>query len=192
MAELFALYRQDPFWLWLALGCVFVALSLATGRGRLIWAALAAVAVALVEVAGLRVGLWVEIPLFLILCAAIYGVLFLRARPGEAASVPPSGPNQAPLQFQTPAERRAATHSRPAVKPVTSNAERDARSARLIGRIGRTTSEFVNGVGRVWIDNAEWGAELSRSEGILPAGSPVRILRVIGGIRLQVEGLQTG
>ena len=66
---------------------------------------------------------------------------------------------------------------------------RQGQTARLTGRIGRTTSEFVNGVGRVWIDGAEWGAEIDSGEEDLPEGAPVRVVRVIGGIRLQVHGL---
>lgn len=195
MAALAALYLQDPFWIWLALACAFVALSLATGSGRLVLPALAAAVVALVEVAGLRAGLLLEVLLFLVFTGAAFGAANLIARKrseaGPSAPVAPTAP--APLQYQTPAERKAASQGRTSASPVTTNAERQARSERLIGRIGKTTSEFANGVGRVWIDNAEWGAELSRgSHGSLPAGSPVRIIKVIGGIRLQVESLQTG
>ena len=195
MAALAALYLQDPFWIWLALACVFVALTLATGSARLVLPALAAAMVALIEVAGLRFGLIVEILLFLVLTAAAFGVMTVIARRREtgASTIPAAPATPAPLQYQTPAERKAASQGRTAAKPATSDAERQARNERLIGRIGKTTSEFVNGVGRVWIDNAEWGAELSRgSVGLLPSGSPVRIIKVIGGIRLQVESLQTG
>jgi membrane protein implicated in regulation of membrane protease activity len=67
-------------------------------------------------------------------------------------------------------------------------ASRD-RTARLIGRIGRTTSEFINGVGRVWIDGAEWSAEIDAGDYGLPADAPVRVLGVAGGIRLKVQAL---
>jgi len=63
------------------------------------------------------------------------------------------------------------------------------RTGRLVGRIGRTTSEFANGVGRVWIEGAEWAAELEGHEDDLPPEAPVRITRVIGGVRLQVRAL---
>jgi membrane protein implicated in regulation of membrane protease activity len=63
------------------------------------------------------------------------------------------------------------------------------RTSRLVGRIGRTTSEFSNGVGRVWIEGAEWAAELETGEDGVPPEAPVRVTRVLGGVRLQVQGL---
>ena len=63
------------------------------------------------------------------------------------------------------------------------------RATKLVGRIGRTTSEFANGVGRVWIEGAEWAAELESGEDMMPPEAPVRVTRVIGGVRLQVQGL---
>ena len=67
-----------------------------------------------------------------------------------------------------------------------------AQPARLIGRIGRASGEFANGVGRVWIDGVEWAAELDAAGDTLPAGQPVRITRVVGGAKLQVHPLQAG
>jgi membrane protein implicated in regulation of membrane protease activity len=63
------------------------------------------------------------------------------------------------------------------------------RTSRLVGRIGRTTGEFANGVGRVWIEGAEWAAELESGEDGVPPEAPVRVTRVVGGVRLQVQGL---
>jgi len=62
-------------------------------------------------------------------------------------------------------------------------------SAELVGRIGRTTGEFVNGVGRVWLDGSEWSAELDFGEDTAPPDARVRVMRVIGGVKLQVRAL---
>ena len=62
------------------------------------------------------------------------------------------------------------------------------RTGRLVGRIGKTTGEFANGVGRVWIEGAEWGADLESGE-FLRSDTPVRVTRVSGGVRLQVRAL---
>lgn len=172
MAALEALYQQDPFWIWLALGSLFVSLSLATGSGALVWPGLAAVGVALLEAVGLRLGLAIEAALFVALSLAALALPYARAalRPLAAAG----GGDGA------------------ARSPDPIGADPQARTARLVGRIGRTNSEFVNGVGRVWIDGAEWGADLDGGDGTLSAGATVRVVRVIGGIRLQVHALKTG
>jgi membrane protein implicated in regulation of membrane protease activity len=128
MAALEALYLQDPFWIWLAISCLFVALNLATGAAVLMWPGIIAALVAVIELVGLKLGVVNEAGIFTMLCLAVIG-------------------------------------------------------------IGRTTGEFVNGVGRVWIDGAEWGAEIATGEDDLPEGAPVRVVKVIGGIRLQVHGL---
>lgn len=170
MAAIEALYLQDPFWLWLALSCLFVSLNLATGSALLMWPALAAAAVALLELVGLRLGLAVEAGLFAALVLAAFAVLYAR----QPRTVVAAGPGE------------SAPRSTGRAAPG-----RQDQTARLIGRIGRSTGEFVNGVGRVWIDGAEWGAELD-SEEVLPDGSPVRVVGVIGGIRLQVHALTSG
>jgi membrane protein implicated in regulation of membrane protease activity len=169
MAVLDALYRQDPFWVWLALGCLFVSLNLATGTNRLMAPAVAAVLMALAELVGLKLGLTIEAALFLGLCVlALVGGWMVKPRAKVDARAP-----------QNPGKGAGAPG-------------RQDQTGRLVGRIGRTTSEFANGVGRVWIDGAEWGAELDGGEEGLPEGAPVRVVRVIGGIRLQVHALTTG
>jgi membrane protein implicated in regulation of membrane protease activity len=162
VATLEALYLQEPFWIWLAVGCLLVSLNLAAGRGLLIWPAAAAAAIAVLEAAGLRLGLLVEIPLFLLLSAG--AVVAARRRSGAVRE--PAKP-----------------------KPADPIAGRKIETERLIGRIGRTSGPFANGVGRVWIEGAEWAADLQGSEEILPDGTPVRVVKVIGGIRLQVQSL---
>jgi membrane protein implicated in regulation of membrane protease activity len=168
MATLHFLYQQEPFWIWLAVACLFVSLNLASGAGVLMIPALAAVAVALAELAGLRLGAVVETLLFFAVAAAgVAALAWSRLRPRPAAE---------------PVVDAGVT--RPATRPQD-------HTARLVGRIGRATGDFANGVGRVWIDGAEWGADIEGVEH-LPAGSPVRIVRVIGGIRLQVHPLSLG
>ncbi|HWA63812.1 MAG TPA: NfeD family protein [Caulobacteraceae bacterium] len=48
-----AFYASHPFWVWLALGAVFLVIELATGSGWLLWPAGSAVAVALATLTGL-------------------------------------------------------------------------------------------------------------------------------------------
>jgi membrane protein implicated in regulation of membrane protease activity len=161
-----ALLRQDPFWFWLGLGSLFVALNLATGVAQAMWPAIIAVLMAVVELAGLKLGVVNEAGIFALLCLAAAGAgYFLSSRAMVAAG--------------TPKAARDGGDARGS----------QGQTARLAGRIGRTSGEFVNGVGRVWIDGAEWGAEIATGEEDLPAGAPVRVVRVIGGVRLQVQGL---
>jgi hypothetical protein len=82
--------------------------------------------------------------------------------------------------------RRAVDRQASAAAPP---AARSTHPARLIGRIARSSGDFANGVGRVWIDGAEWAAELEGSGDALAPGRPVRIVRVLGGARLQVHPL---
>lgn len=170
MAALAALYLQDPFWLWLGAGCMFVALNLATGSSLLMWPAMAASVVALLELVGLRIGMTIELAIFAVLSLGAGAVLVSRIPRTEVA-----GGVDAPRR--PPGKAAAGTQD---------------RTGRLVGRIGRSSGEFVNGVGRVWIEGAEWGAELDSGEEVLPDGVPVRVTKVIGGIRLQVHALTTG
>lgn len=87
------------------------------------------------------------------------------------------------LAFTVPAARRAwraAERAKPEPRPE--------HPARLIGRVARSTGDFANGVGRVWIDGAEWAAEIEGGEDV-PRGHAVRVTRVIGGVKLQVHPL---
>jgi membrane protein implicated in regulation of membrane protease activity len=163
-----ALYQQDPFWIWLAVASLFVALNLATGSSLLMWPGVAAALVAVLEVVGVRLGLIVEGWLFVGLSVAMLAVVALRMpRPVVAAAEP-------------------ARRTKPG--KVSTGTVEQGESGRLIGRIGRASSEFANGVGRVWIDGSEWAAELDGAE-VLPEGEPVRITKVVGGIKLQVSSL---
>ncbi len=171
MAALAALYLQDPFWLWLGAGCLFVSLNLATGSSLMMWPAMAAAVVALLELIGLRFGVTIEIAIFAVLSLGAGGAVLVSRMPRTQAA----GGTDAPH----PPHGRAATG-------------RQDQTGRLVGRIGRSSGEFINGVGRVWIEGAEWGAELDSGEEILPDGVPVRVTKVMGGIRLQVHALTTG
>ncbi|HTI66986.1 MAG TPA: NfeD family protein [Caulobacteraceae bacterium] len=171
MAALEALYLQDPFWLWLALACLFVSLNLASGASLLMWPGMAAAVVALLELAGVRLGLPVEAGAFVVLSlGGLAGVIARRSR--AKGAVVADGPGDRPTG-------KAA-------------GDRQEQTRVLVGRIGRSRGEFVNGVGRVWIEGAEWGADLDGGDGTLPDGASVRVTKVIGGIKLQVQALQTG
>ncbi len=80
------------------------------------------------------------------------------------------------------AARRAAARLQAQAPPTPTSAE-------LIGRVGVTAGEFVNGVGRVQLDDAEWSAELAQGADMAPAGMAVRVTQVLGGAKLKVETL---
>lgn len=53
------------------------------------------------------------------------------------------------------------------------------RARRVLGQTGEARADFVAGRGRVFVDGAEWPAELEGG-GELAAGAPVRVVRVEG------------
>jgi membrane protein implicated in regulation of membrane protease activity len=172
------LYIQNPFWIWLAVGAVFVALDIASGSGKLIWGGVAAAAIAFINLADVRLGAPVEIGVFALV--AVGGMILVsapwRSKPATSASR---------SEVLKPVKKTKAVRQDAEVVAPVACAD---RTGRLIGRIGRTTGEFANGVGRVWIDGSEWGAELD-GEDILPPETPVRVMGVTGGVRLQVRGI---
>jgi membrane protein implicated in regulation of membrane protease activity len=176
MQTLYDLYLQNPFWIWLAVGAVFVALNIATGSGKLIWPAAAAAFVAFVNLAKVRLGMPIEVTVFvgLSILGVVLSVVLSRRTP------------HIPREAAVERERRAPP---PEAVPQTLDQPNPDHGGRLIGRIGRTTGEFVNGVGRVWIDGAEWGAEIDNGEEVLPPDAPVRVMGVTGGVRLKVRSL---
>jgi membrane protein implicated in regulation of membrane protease activity len=177
MQTLYDLYLQNPFWIWLGVGAVFVALDIATGTGKLIWPGVAAAALAFINLADVRLGTGVEIGVFLAVSAL--GIVLTS---GFHLRRPHASP-----------DNDLVVEKKQAPTPVAEVLEQSSpdRTGRLIGRIGRTTGEFVNGVGRVWIDGMEWGAEIDAGEDALPPDAPVRVMGVTGGVRLQVRGLMT-
>ena len=167
MTTLEALYMQEPFWVWLGAGALFVALNLATGSSLRLWPSVAAAIVACLDLAGLKLGMPVEIGLFAGMSAVAFGLVYgLSPSTKVMAGFPEASAGPSKLAFG-----------------------RQDQTARLIGRIGRTTVAFGNGVGRVWIDGAEWAADLESGEEDLAIDTPVRVIRVIGAVRLQVCSL---
>ncbi len=68
MDALFQLYAAHPFWVWMALAAIFLAVEVPTGSGYLLWPALAAALTALLT--GLRLGLPTELLIFAALTMA--------------------------------------------------------------------------------------------------------------------------
>ncbi len=170
MAILAALHDQAPYWVWLGVAGVFVILGLVTGVRTLLWPVLAAVSLAGIELVNVRLALSAEIALFLAMTVVAYTVP-RWVTTARSAKVHGLGEHE-----------DGPPRSRHEMGTVD-------RTSRLVGRIGRTTSEFSNGVGRVWIEGAEWAAELETGEDGVPPEAPVRVTRVLGGVRLQVQGL---
>lgn len=178
MQTLYELYVQNPFWVWLAVGAVFVGLDVAIGSGKLIWGGVAAAAVAFMNLSGLRLGSKLELAVFAVVAVGGAVISFMPWKPRPSAATPHDN-------VRGPSARKPGR-----AEPTDVPTADERRTARLIGRIGRTTSDFANGVGRVWIDGAEWGADLDGEETI-PSDTPVRVISVNGGVRLQVRNLMT-
>jgi membrane protein implicated in regulation of membrane protease activity len=65
--------------------------------------------------------------------------------------------------------------------------ELNDRGARLVGRYGETVGDFAAGCGRVFVDGAEWTAELDEHTDAEPAaGARVKVVEVVDGGRLKV------
>lgn len=67
MQTVIDLYTNQPFWMWLALGVVLLAIEAALSTEWLLWPAVSAGAVAALTAVGLRLGLPVEIAIFAVL-----------------------------------------------------------------------------------------------------------------------------
>ena len=65
-----SLYMDHPFWVWLALAAVLLAIELPTGTGWLLWPAASAGVMAALTFAGVRFGWAGEIALFAVLTIA--------------------------------------------------------------------------------------------------------------------------
>ncbi|HEX4182907.1 MAG TPA: NfeD family protein [Caulobacteraceae bacterium] len=61
------------------------------------------------------------------------------------------------------------------------------RGARLLGRHGETVGAFAGGQGRVFVDGAEWTAELEGDDVGPPPGARVEVVKVVDGGRLRVR-----
>jgi membrane protein implicated in regulation of membrane protease activity len=170
MATLWALYQQAPYWAWLGLAGVFIIVALVTGARVFVGPVLAAAVMILLGFVNIQMALLAETALFL----AIVLVTYIAPRWLASRRIAHVQGFAEPNRFGAPKKLEMGTVD---------------RASRLVGRVGRTTSAFANGVGRVWIEGAEWAAELEPGEETMPPEAPVRVTRVIGGVRLQVQGL---
>ncbi len=64
------LYFTHPFWFWISIAAVILALEVATGSGYLMWPAAAAAVIAVINLIGLRLGLPSELALVAVLTLA--------------------------------------------------------------------------------------------------------------------------
>ncbi len=177
MPSVLDLYQQNPYALWLGVGVLLVLVNLITGMGRLVWPTIAAGAVASVSLVGAHVELPFEIVIFAVL--TIFFLLLPRKLNAPRTAYIADDDAHEVLEAKKPRRGKARDE-----RPVGAM----DRTGRLVGRIGKTTGEFANGVGRVWIEGAEWGADLESGD-YLHADTPVRVTRVSGGVRLQVRAL---
>ncbi|CAN5437137.1 NfeD family protein [soil metagenome] len=69
MDGLMAFYATHPFWVWLAVGAIFLAVEVATGTGWLLWPAAAGLLVGLLTLV-VKPGLPIELGLFAVLTIA--------------------------------------------------------------------------------------------------------------------------
>lgn len=67
MDAVVAIYQAQPFWLWIALGCLILAIEAASGTEWLLWPAVSAGVVAIVVLVAPNLGLAIELALFAIL-----------------------------------------------------------------------------------------------------------------------------
>ena len=58
------IYLDHPFWVWLAIGALFLAAEIATSTGYLLWPAASAAILALLALFGIRLGLPAELSIF--------------------------------------------------------------------------------------------------------------------------------
>jgi membrane protein implicated in regulation of membrane protease activity len=83
------LYRQQPFWVWLAVGSLILTAEVATGSGWLLWAAASAAAVGYIAMLAPDLGLAPEIMLW----AALSLVSTFAAKRFLPAQAPPGDIN---------------------------------------------------------------------------------------------------
>lgn len=84
------LYAAQPFWIWLAIGVILLAIESAFSTEWLLWPAVAAGIVAVLAALGLSVGLPVEIAVFAVLTIGLTLVsrrLIKRVNPDDAPDI---------------------------------------------------------------------------------------------------------
>ncbi|HXQ10795.1 MAG TPA: NfeD family protein [Caulobacteraceae bacterium] len=153
MQTLLLIYESHPFWVWLAIGAVFLALEVPTASGYLLWPAASAGAVAVLT-------LWLVLPPGYQLIA--FAVLTI---------------------ISTIVGRRLMPRHAAADGPDISN-----RASGLAGRFGQAVAPFAAGQGRVFVDGAEWMAELEPGQAPPEPGARIEVVSVQGGGRLIVRG----
>lgn len=152
MQEIELIYLTHPFWVWLAIGAVFLVLEVPTASGYLLWPAASAGAVAVLT-------LWLAItPPFQLI---VFVVLTIATTIIGRRVMPRRGPNEG---------------------PDISN-----RASRLAGRFGKAVEPFSAGQGRVFVDGAEWLAELEPGQPAPEPGARVEVVSVQGGGRLVIR-----
>jgi membrane protein implicated in regulation of membrane protease activity len=60
------------------------------------------------------------------------------------------------------------------------------RAGRLIGRTGEIVQPFEAGLGRAFVDGAEWAAEMADGAPV-PVGTRVEVVEMLGAARLKVR-----
>jgi hypothetical protein len=152
MDALAVFYSMHPFWTWLAVGALLLAVEVATGSGYLLWPAASAGVVALLT-ARLHLGLAIDVVIFAVLTIAS---TYLGRR-----YLPPTSHRHGP--------------------------DINDKATRLVGRFGETVGLFAAGQGRVFVDGAEWTAELAGEQPAPTPGARVEVVEVMGGGRLKVK-----
>lgn len=214
MALVEALFRAQPAFGWLAVACVLLAAELASAKMRFAWIALAALAPALLAAAHVSLGRTGEVALFVAL-AVVATLLSARERrairaraprvqPAHGLPTPAAGPaptnpvgrfgrqRRRPARAEAVAGAMFDTHRSNGTKrlrpPSTARAGDPTLARALVGQTARSLTEFSNGLGRVWIAGAEWGAELVSGDALAP-DAPVEVIGVSGGVRLRVRAV---
>jgi len=146
------IYLTHPFWVWLAIGAVFLVFEVPTASGYLLWPAASAAAVGILT-------LWLAItPPYQLIVFAV-------------------------LTIVTTIVGRRLMPRRPANEgPDISN-----RASRLAGRFGKAVAPFAAGQGRVFVDGAEWLAEIEPGAAPPEPGARIEVVAVHGGGRLVVR-----
>jgi membrane protein implicated in regulation of membrane protease activity len=90
MDAILDLYASQPFWIWLAVGVLLLAIEAAASTEWLLWPAVAAGVVAVLTALGLRIGFAVEVGIFAgltILATALSRRLIQRVNPSDHVDV---------------------------------------------------------------------------------------------------------
>ena len=90
MDAILDIYASQPFWIWLAVGVVLLAIEAALSTEWLLWPAVAAVVVAVLAALGLQMGLAVEVGIFAgltILATAMSRRLIKRVNPEDRPDI---------------------------------------------------------------------------------------------------------